>query len=502
MLKGTKLHPYTEPLDGGWGWMIVFHFFLVNMILMGLTKTFAIFFVVFQEEFGDTSEHIGWIGSLLSSLRFLTAPLAAIFCEKLGEKSTSILGALLICTGYFISSLATSISFLCISMGFLPGLGSGFLYHASAVMVAKYFKKRLAFSTALARSGMGLTFVLAPLTKILIDEYDWPGTLLIFGAISLNLVPSSMLLRPINLKSEVHVASTNLDAVRPVEVSARDDGLGSPTGNFLVRKDEQTCQGSQDDDQEIFSSKPQSCDRNRAPKTPRQLIDFSLFKNPLFYIFTFSFIFCQLAYFIPTFHLVARANTLGIDTMDASYLISMAGITETVAHLLSGWVADQHWIKNYSYYKSYLILCGITNLLGPLATTFPLLMTYSIFFAMFCGCYLALILPIIVDFVGNSLFNNFLGFAAFFAGLSVLFGPPIAGNDLPSESKGRKILIYTPKFLSTINQKNCFISELFPCLFSSFPNDLCAFLQTSSDTTLLQIQPCLSTLFLFIYTSF
>lgn len=73
------------------------------------------------------------------------------------------------------------------------------------------------------------------------------------------------------------------------------------------------------------------------------------------------------------------------------------GITETVTQLLSGWVADQKWIKNYHYYKSYLLLCGITNLLGPLATTFPLLMTYSIFFAIFCGCYLALVLPVMVS---------------------------------------------------------------------------------------------------------
>ncbi|XP_036623583.1 monocarboxylate transporter 5 isoform X2 [Trichosurus vulpecula] len=393
------------------------------MLLMGLTKTFAIFFVVFQEEFGGTSEQIGWIGSLLSSFRFIAAPLAATLCEKLGEKPASILGALLISTGYLISSLAKGISFLCITMGLLPGLGSACLYQAAAVMTAKYFKKRLALSTALARSGMGLTFLLAPLTKILIDEYDWRGTLLIFGGISLNLVPSSMLLRPIIIKREEHVATRHPDAVNPLEVPGSEDGRWPPPGNHLVSKDQQTGQGAaisgcQDDDEKVFSNKPRFC---------KQLIDFSLFKNPLFYIFTGCFLFSQLAYFIPTFHLVARAKTLGIDTMDASYLISMAGITETLAQLLSGWVADQKWVQNYHFYKSYLLLCGVTNLLGPLATTFPLLMTYSIFFAVFCGCYLALVLPIMVDFAGNSSLNQFLGFAAFFAGLAVLSGPPIAG---------------------------------------------------------------------------
>lgn len=57
----------------------------------------------------------------------------------------------------------------------------------------------------------------------------------------------------------------------------------------------------------------------------QNLLDISLFKNPFFYIFTWSFLLSQIAYFIPTFHLVARAKTLGIDVMDASYLVSIAG---------------------------------------------------------------------------------------------------------------------------------------------------------------------------------
>ncbi|XP_036894694.1 monocarboxylate transporter 5 isoform X4 [Sturnira hondurensis] len=390
-----KGSPYTGALDGGWGWMVVLHFFLVNVFVLGMIKTFAIFFVVFQEEFESTSEQTGWIGSIMASVSFSGGPVVSIIGERYGEKTTSLLGAFLVSGGYLISSWATSIPFLWVTMGLLP------------------------------------------------------GALVLFGAIILNLVPSSMLLRPIHVTNEndpdVKDKGSSSSASGPEAACRPDTSHCSVTQAPLVRDGAVPKAGavgtnaidSQDQNEEVSNGpnrtrqflvmNEEHSERKGISWICKQLCDISLLRNPFFCIFTWSLLFSHLAYMVSAFHLVARAKTLGVELMDASYLISAAGITEVVSQILSGWVADQNWIRRYHYHKFYLLLCGTANLLAPLATTFPLLMTYVIVFAIFSGGYMALLVPVMVDLSGNSISYKVLGLSTFFAGMAILSGPPIAG---------------------------------------------------------------------------
>lgn len=158
-----------------------------------------------------------------------------------------------------------------------------------------------------------------------------------------------MLLRPIHITSEsnsdIKDKGSSLPASGPeaavcgTEASPYNGTQESTTKNSTMQRAGQLGTSLTDSQKqnEEFNNGPnrnrpflvtteESCEKKAVLWSCKQkCCDISLFKNPFFYIFTWSLLFSQLAYLIPTFHLVARAKTLGIDMTDASYLISVAG---------------------------------------------------------------------------------------------------------------------------------------------------------------------------------
>lgn len=57
--------------DGGWGWLVVFACFIINMMSDGVSFTFGLLYIEFLHEFGASKSATSWIGSLFMALPLL-----------------------------------------------------------------------------------------------------------------------------------------------------------------------------------------------------------------------------------------------------------------------------------------------------------------------------------------------------------------------------------------------------------------------------------------------
>lgn len=109
------------PPDGGWGWVVVFASFMCNVVVDGIIFSYCMFLSEIADEFGVTKSQAALVGSMMSGFYLFVGPFASAITNKFGFRLVAILGALLGAAGFALSSLASSVQFLCVTYGVLGG---------------------------------------------------------------------------------------------------------------------------------------------------------------------------------------------------------------------------------------------------------------------------------------------------------------------------------------------------------------------------------------------
>lgn len=186
-----QVHP-----DGGYGWLIVFVSFLINMIADGITFSFGVFNVEFLKYFGDSKGKTAWISSIFMAVPLLSGPIASYLTDRYGCRKVTIVGAFTAAVGFLLSAVSDSMEMLFITFGVIAGFGLSLCYVAAVVIVAYYFDKRRSFATGISVCGSGIgTFIFPPLIQYLINEYGWRGCTVFLAGILLNMCVCGALMR-------------------------------------------------------------------------------------------------------------------------------------------------------------------------------------------------------------------------------------------------------------------------------------------------------------------
>lgn len=196
--ENSSLGGYAEarPPDGGWGWVVCFASFMVNLIADGVTFSFGVLYVELLDYFGEGRGKTAWVGSLFMAMPLLSGPIASFLTDRYGCRNVTIVGSILASLGFALSAYAPTIEILYLTFGVLAGFGLSLCYVAAVVIVAYYFDKKRSFATGLSVCGSGIgTCIFAKLTQILLDEYGWRGTTLILAGVFLNMCLCGLLMR-------------------------------------------------------------------------------------------------------------------------------------------------------------------------------------------------------------------------------------------------------------------------------------------------------------------
>lgn len=160
---------------------------LIHTIGFGTINSFGVFLPKLVDHFDEGKGTVAWIGSLLAGVNLGIGPLASVLINTYGCRATCVAGSVFAMIAISLSTLSNSLVVLTITYGIFGGIGLGVMYLPAVVCVGQYFDKKRSLAIGITVCGTGLgSFVMAPFAAMLLDNYDWRGSILIMSAVIFN----------------------------------------------------------------------------------------------------------------------------------------------------------------------------------------------------------------------------------------------------------------------------------------------------------------------------
>lgn len=117
-----------------------------------------------------------------------------------------------------------------------------------------------------------------------------------------------------------------------------------------------------------------------------EMTDFSLLMNPLFLMFAISNFLTSIGFNVPYVYTKDRVADMNIASdEDASYLLSIIGISNTVGRVTLGYLSDRACVNRLWIYNISLIICGLATALSCYAANYSLMAAYCATFGATAG---------------------------------------------------------------------------------------------------------------------
>ena len=281
-----------------YGWVVLGAAFIIITMSIGTLFTLGVFLRPIEESMGWSRSGIGAIGLFNWIVMGAGGVVSGFVSDRLGTRRVVLVGAILLGLGLVLSSYVQQVWQLYVTFGLLVGAGVSTFYVPLTVLAIKWFEGRRGMAAAIVSAGNGLGILaLAPLSRWLINEFDWRVAFMVLGNLAWVVVlPCAMLLKAPGLPS----SSSSLS-----NAGAQKWPPHSPSGG-------------------------QPSEALRSP--------WSIWP---FWAIALTHFCCCAAHSGPLFHLVSHAMDQGVARMAAAGILGVSGLTSIFGRVGTGIVADR-----------------------------------------------------------------------------------------------------------------------------------------------------------------
>ncbi len=296
-----------------YGWVVLAAAFVIITMSIGTLFTLGVFLRPIEESMGWSRSGIGAIGLFNWIVMGAGGVVSGFVSDRLGTRRVVLVGAILLGLGLVLSSYVQQVWQLYVTFGLLVGAGVSTFYVPLTVLAIKWFEGRRGMAAAIVSAGNGLGILaLAPLSRWLINEFDWRVAFLVLG----------------NLAWVV---------VLPCAMFLRAPGGGGPEGELRSTSSSSSNAGAQ--------KWPPHCPSGGQPFTARSPVLVSGGGSPWttwpFWAIALTHFCCCAAHSGPLFHLVSHAMDQGVARMAAAGILGVSGLTSIFGRVGTGIVADR-----------------------------------------------------------------------------------------------------------------------------------------------------------------
>jgi MFS family permease len=305
------------------GWVVLAAAFVIITMSIGTLFTLGVFLRPIEESMGWSRSGIGAIGLFNWIVMGAGGVVSGFVSDRLGTRRVVLVGAMLLGLGLVLSSYVQHVWQLYVTFGLLVGAGVSAFYVPLTVLAIKWFEGRRGMAASVVSAGNGLGILaLAPLTRWLINEFDWRMAFLVLGNLAWVVVlPTALLLRP---------------------PGGRAAGGGQPSGILPSSSSSLSNAGAQ-------KGPPHSPSGGQPFRAPSPVLGSALgspWASWPFWAIALTHFCCCAAHSGPLFHLVSHAMDQGVPKMAAAGILGASGLTSIFGRIGTGIVADRVGAKS------------------------------------------------------------------------------------------------------------------------------------------------------------